>query len=479
LIAVLGVSIGCEDAEMPTPEFLTDETASPVMERVAARDTLIAITGYNPVSYFLYRGEPMGYEYELLQEFADHLDVELEIVVESDVDRMLEMLEQGEGDVIAYRLAVTEEREARADFTDFLHMTRQVLVQRMPDGWDELRAVQLNKALVQYPFELIDDSVHVPRNSPYAVRLNNLTEEVAGEIDIVEVASSTSVETLIKRVAEGDIDYTVAPEEVALLNQAYYGNIAARPALSLYQRIAWAVPNGADSLRSTVNTWLADVRNEPSFAALFERYFEDRLGYKERVQSEYLTSTTGRLSDYDDVLRGALEDVELDWDWLLLASQAYQESRFKPRAKSWAGAAGLMQLMPATAREVGVANVYDPNENVAGGVRYLEWLSDYWTNHIDDPEERLKFVLASYNVGIGHLQDARRLTEKYDGDPQVWDEVAEHLLQLSKRQYYQDPVVRFGYARGIEPVTYVEQILERYAHYRRFVDVPGLMAAAE
>ena len=185
------------------------------------------------------------------------------------------------------------------------------------------------------------------------------------------------------------------------------------------------------------------------------------------MQSEYLTSTTGKLSEFDPVIKQYAG--ELGWDWRLLASQAFQESRFKPAARSWAGATGLLQLMPATAREFGVTNALDPTENVQGAVKFLQWLQRYWAKRIPDENERLKFVLASYNTGAGHVEDAQRLTEKYGGDPQKWDDVSYWLLQKSTQQYSGDEVVKFGFCRGLEPVNYVTNILERFDHYKQFV----------
>ncbi|MEK6320126.1 MAG: transglycosylase SLT domain-containing protein [Acidobacteriota bacterium] len=176
---------------------------------------------------------------------------------------------------------------------------------------------------------------------------------------------------------------------------------------------------------------------------------------------------TGKLSQYDPLLRQY--SAELSWDWRLLASQTFQESRFKPNAKSWAGATGLLQLMPATGQEFGVQNPLDPEDNVRGAVKFLIWLTDYWSKRIEDKDERLKFILASYNTGAGHVEDAQRLAEKYGSNPKAWDDVAYWLLQKSKVQYSEDPVVKYGFCRGIEPVTYVILILKRFEHYKRFV----------
>jgi membrane-bound lytic murein transglycosylase F len=193
----------------------------------------------------------------------------------------------------------------------------------------------------------------------------------------------------------------------------------------------------------------------------------DRQGFRERVESEYLTSETGRLSEFDDLFRQHAPAI--GWDWRLLASLAYQESRFDPRARSWAGAQGILQIMPATARDIGLGDPWDPEQNVAGGVRYLDWVTDRWREIILDEDQRRRFVLASYNVGFGHVHDARRLAEKHGADPDDWNDVAYWLLQKSKPEVFRDPVVRYGYARGLEPVLYVALILERFEHYLEFV----------
>ena len=168
-------------------------------------------------------------------------------------------------------------------------------------------------------------------------------------------------------------------------------------------------------LLATLNTWIEDKKLTPLFDGLYQKYFIDRRRYLERVTSEYLTSTTGKLSEYDPLIKQYA--AELNWDWRLLASQAFQESRFKPEARSWAGATGLLQLMPATARQFGVHDVIDPADNVQGAVKFLKWLQQFWARRVPDEHERLKFILASYNAGAGHVEDAQRLTEKYGGQP--------------------------------------------------------------
>ncbi|MBA7654855.1 Membrane-bound lytic murein transglycosylase F [subsurface metagenome] len=149
----------------------------------------------------------------------------------------------------------------------------------------------------------------------------------------------------------------------------------------------------------------------------------------------------------------------------------YQESRFNPEATSWAGAFGLMQLMPGTARNYGVTIESPPREQVKAGVKFIQWLDDRFREIITDEDERIKFILAAYNIGYGHIQDARRLTEKYGSDPNLWHgNVEEWLLKKSDPQYYTDQVVKYGYARGIETFKYVREVMDRYEHYKNIIN---------
>jgi membrane-bound lytic murein transglycosylase F len=161
---------------------------------------------------------------------------------------------------------------------------------------------------------------------------------------------------------------------------------------------------------------------------------------------------------------------ELGWDWRLLASLIYQESHFDPKAKSWVGASGLMQLMPATAEFFGAQDVNDPIQSLKAGTSYIKWLDNYWKAKVPDRNERIKFIMASYNVGQEHVADAQRLAIKYKRNPERWDDnVAYFILQKSKQQFCHDPVVKYGYCRGTEPFNYVNEILDRYEHYKKLI----------
>ncbi len=448
----------------------TPEPDPPVdLERIRERGSLRVISTYGPISYFIYRGQPMGYEYELIQRFGDFLGLPVDLVIAQDIDQMIQLLNDGEGDLIAYRLTVNSERRERVDFSRALYFTRQVLVQRKPQDWQELPRRQLEAKLIRNPVELDGAQIHVRKGAAYAARMRNLEREIGGRIEIVEAEAHIPTEELIAMVADGSIDYTVADEDIARLIGGYYSNLDVNTAVGLEQQISWAVRHDAPQLLSAINRWLEQSQSEADFFVIQRKYFQDDRAYRLRVDSEYFPINGGGISPYDELFRRYAE--ELGWDWRMLAALAYQESRFNPRARSWMGAVGLMQLMPATARHFGARNLYDPHENLRASVAFIAWLQDYWDERVSDADEKLRFVLASYNVGQGHVEDARRLASLHDLDPDRWyGHVDHYLIAKSDPQYYNHDAVQFGYARGREPVNFVEKVLELTEHYRRFAE---------
>jgi membrane-bound lytic murein transglycosylase F len=430
---------------------------------------LNAVVSYGPISYFIYRGTPMGYEYELLERLSRHLDLPVNLEVARDIDRMVYRLMEGEVDIIAHRLTVTRSRQRYLDFTSPLHTTRQVLVQPLPDNWLSLKRHEIEALLIQTPVELAGKTVHLRKGSTYIDRIQNLSDEIGSSIHIVVAPGHLVTEDLIRMVSEGSVPLTVADENIARTLHARYRNIDISVPVGVEQQVAWAVRRGSDALLKELNDWLAEERGTVDYHVLYRKYFEDSRSFLSRVTSTYFPIYGGKISPYDDLLRE--QASRLDWDWRVLAAQMYQESRFQPHARSWAGAMGLMQLMSATAREFGAEDPYHPEQNIRAAVAYLEWLDRYWAAEIPDPEERQKFVLGSYNIGPGHVQDARNLAVKYGEDPSVWDNAVERFIE--KKAYpegYNDEVVRFGYARGDEATEYVRRILELAKHYARFAE---------
>jgi len=439
------------------------------LSQIKENGRLTAITGYSATSYFIYRGQPMGYEYELLERLADHLGVEIEIRIAKDMDQIFDMLNTGQGDIIAHSMAVTKQRTKRVAFTKPHLNVSMALVQRKPDKWRKMKLHEIEKRLIRNPIDLIGKKVHVRRESSYYARLHNLSEEIGGDVEIIESPGKLSTDELIQQVANGKIAYTIADENIALINQAYYSNIDTKTKISLPQQISWVVRKNSPQLLEAVNTWIDSMKNRTEYYVIYNKYFKNRTAFRERAKSEYFSAVGGGISSYDSTIQAQAQ--RLNWDWRLLASQIFQESQFDSHAKSWSGAVGLMQLMPRTAAEFGAKNLYDPLESIEVGVNYLIWLDDYWKDEISDSVERLKFILGSYNVGYNHIADARRLAEKNGKEPDIWDgNIAECLLMKSKKEYFNDEVVKFGYCRGEEPVKYVAEIEERYEHYLKLLE---------
>jgi len=467
LVCGCGDANNNQDGEVDAPIFAID----PVDLDLAAikeRGYLNAIVDNSATSYFIYKGRPMGYEYEMLKWFTDDLGVELRLILKNDIAEALKLLNEGKGDIVAFNLTITKERKRYVDFSEPFYYARQVLVQRKPLNWRKMKLHEIEQELIRDPLELAGDSVVVRRASAYKTRLTNLSEEIGSDIYIIEDSLNTDIDELIKQVANNEIKYTVADEDVAMVNATFNTNIDVKTPISFSQRIAWAVRPNADSLENTINQWLELKQRSNDYYVVYNKYFKNLKRSAKRSFSEFSSVTGTSLSPFDKQIKVAAEKV--DWDWLMLASLIYQESKFDPNAQSWAGAVGLMQLVKNTAEEFGTFNRNDPDESLNAGSAFINWLKDRFDDKIADSITRTKFVLAAYNVGLGHIQDAMRLTEKYGGDPTVWDDnVEKYLLLKSKEKYYTDEVVKYGYCRGSEPVNYVRQILERYEQYKQLI----------
>ena len=453
------------------PRFLDVEQLRPDkrithMELIRQYGALKVVTEYNSISYFLYRGQPLGFQFELLQELANHLNLALEVSVSNDLERNFSDLQAGGVDMIAMNLTVTSRRKQDVAFTEPLLQTRQVLVQRKPLHWEKMNSTQQDAALIRNQLDLTGKVVYVQAGSVYEARLRSLSNEIGGGIDIREV--NLESERLIQRVVLGEIDYTVCDENVGLVNTTYYPQLDVGTAISFPQHVAWAVHPGSDSLLKVIDQWITVYRKSDKYAILYHKYFNNRHSYRS-IHSEYYTLGSGKISPFDAEIRK--ESERIGWDWRLLASVIYQESRFNPDAISWAGAFGLMQLMPVTAESYGITLDSSPEEQIRAGASFIKWLDNRFKDVITDPDERIKFVLASYNIGLGHIQDARRLAERYESDPNIWfGSVDKWLLKKSEPEYYTDQVVRHGFARGIETYNLVKDIMGRYEHYKNIVN---------
>lgn len=435
---------------------------APVRQEIPADDfpqilekgRLTAVTLYSSTSYFLYRMEPMGYEYELIRNFAEGHGLELEIKVAGNIGHMLEMLLAGEADVVAYPVVSDRELKQQALFCGREELSCQVLVQPLRRGTALLKDVTGMKGKDVYAVE----------GTPYHHRLLNLDRELGGGIRIHTSDSSMTSEDLLEMVSTGQIPYAAVDDRTARLNRTYYRNMDASLKISFLQRSSWMVRKNTPLLAEAINAWASNHEGEDSYRTTHKRYFE--LG-KRMLELSAPEIRHGHISPYDDLFRKYAS--RLGWDWLLLASLSYQESHFRNAEISWAGAQGLMGIMPRTAETLGISlhDLLDAEVNIRAGAEVLNRFGRGFDAGIDSAE-RVKLTLASYNAGAGHVYDAQRLAVKYGKNPLVWDDnVAEYILLKDRPEYYNDSVCRFGYLRGRETFNYVREITGRYAYYRQ------------
>ncbi len=463
LMCVFAALSSCNQS--PKVNFTTAPEVDFDLDEIIKRGYINALVDNNSVSYFIYKGQPMGYEYELLNLFAKHLNVDLKIKVTSGIDRAMDQLNKGEGDLIAFPLSITKDRKQYVAFSKPHFNSYQVLVQRKPDNWRQMTLDKINDSLIRNPVELIGKEVYVLAGSSFETRLQHLSEEIGGDVVILSDTGSSESESLIRKVAIGEIDYTVADHMIARVNASYYPNLDINTPISVAQQIGWATRINSPQLLEAINQWLAAVKKEATFMVIYNRYFKSPRTSLVRMKSDYSSMGGNMLSPFDSLIRQGADT--LGWDWRLLASLIYQESKFLPKGESWAGARGLMQLMPRTANEFGAFDLDDPTQSLRAGVGYLKYLDNYWRKRIADPDERLKFILASYNVGLSHVVDARKLTGKHGKDPQLWyDNVEFFLSRKSDPKFYRDPIVTAGYCKCEEPINYVRDVLERYEEYK-------------
>lgn len=433
----------------------TAEVTNYDLPQIKDSGELVVLTLNSSTSYFDYRGEPMGFQYELADQFARSLGVKLKVKVARNTRDLVHKLLQGEGDLITYNLPVTKEFKDSLEFCGEDIITHQVLVQRNTNK---------KKKALDNVTELIGKEVYV-KPGKYLERLINLDKELGGGILIHEVDNdSITTEDLIMQVSNGGIEYAICDNDLAKLNKTYYPNLNIDLAVSFDQRASWAVRKTSSLLGEAATQWHRENMTSPAYQASSKRYFEIS---KRTPHGSILSIKDGRISHFDHLFKKYAE--EIGWDWRVLASLAYTESNFDTTAVSWAGAKGLMQLMPRTARAMGMpaGKEHNPEESIKAAVKYIAATSRSF-NKIQDPNERIKFVLAAYNAGIGHVLDAMALAEKYGKNKYVWDNsVDNYILLKSNEEYFNDPVCKNGYFRGVETYNFVKEVTARGEAYKK------------
>jgi len=412
----------------------------PLMTRVQSLGVLRIATFNSPTTYYVGATGPTGFEYDLTRSFAHDLGLEVEILVAESPAEVLDLVMSGRAHLGA-GISVTPASEKMVRFTPPLRSTALQLVYR--SGRPKPKTL----------YEL-DGPLAIPTDSAAAQTLRELTR--VNPRLVWQETEDYGAEELLYRVANGDAEYTICPSDLVAINQRYYPQLRVAFTLTEFQNVAWAFAPGDDSLSSRADHFLEGL-DPRLLAQLRDRYF----GHVSRVGSygalALATHAQTRLPRY----RKAFEDAARRYglDWRLLASVGYQESLWDPAAISPTGVRGLMQITTDTAEFLNISDRLDPAQSITGAARYLQQIHGKLPPEIQEPD-RTWMTLAAYNVGYGHLLDARDITALQGGDPNRWVEVRNNLPLLTQAKWHRK--TRYGYARGHEAVTYVGNIRSYY-----------------
>lgn len=444
LIALCAMSTLNSCNSNPSPKKVVADSLSPLS------DTLRVVTLYSPQSYFIYRGEKMGFDYEMAKSLADDEGWTMELTVADSLEQAVAMLDSGVVDLIAYEVPLNGKYKGRILPAGVETVTTQVLLQRS-DAADKVSDIN----------SLAGRTVYAQEGSRYMSHLKDLNDKIGGSIDIRTVDQDIADdESVMAAVESGDLPLAVIDSDIAAMNASSFPSVDTSVELGAPRRSAWAVAPSNTRLADAINAWANRSRRIQEEALLLERYFA-----RSAIDpSDDLDNSGSRqLSPYDDLFKKYA--AEIGWDWRLLAAQAHTESHFKPGAVSWAGARGLMQIMPATGRDYGVTpkQLEDPETSIRTAVKFIADLDKWLKSRIPNDQERIKFILAAYNAGVAHVYDAVALAKKYKMNPTVWSgNVEKAILMKTQKKYYKDPVVKYGYSRGRETYAYVRKIFDYY-----------------
>jgi len=431
-----------------------EEEKKDAIRRIRERGYLLALTDRNTLNYFLYRGEAIGFQLDLLQSFAGFLGVPLKIIASDDISKLYYYLYYNVGDVIALNLPVSSEGKRLVHYTRFLGETRLVLVQRKDHTSKFIRILtDFSKG----------DTVHARRNTFMSPYYRSFLKLSAHRPTLVE-NPDISQEGLIRALAEGKISYLLCPENTVMLYKRFYRNLDASVVVFPLYSYAWGVNHNSDTLLMKINAWLEEAKKSGELKKTYLEYFANQK-IADNMRSDYVSLRGDKISPYDKEIRDL--SLKIHWDWRLLASLVYEESNFRLGQVSTRNASGLMQLMPETAKKMGMDSIAGPVQQLSAGVRYLQHLDEQLPEEISNPLERIKFILAAYNVGIGRILAAREKARKYGKNPDKWDRNVEYyLLRRSKKDPYAKADTLSEFPSDYTAEGFVSDILNRYYHYR-------------
>ena len=413
----------------------------------AAGDARLTVVTRNAPTTFYYNqtDAPYGFEYELIKAFARQNGYKINLVVKDSVQAVLETLLAKKADIAAAGLTYTSERAKRfLAGPDYLHVYEQVVCRHglYPKTVDALAAY----------------NVEVIAKSSYTETLASMRRKVP-DLKWSEHRGYTT-EHIFERMQQKQVDCTLADSHIVAINRRYYPHLNVLFNASRDEKLVWYMPRTARGVKMSgvLNAWLSAFVKTEEFNEIKERYFGHVVKFDYVDTARYHTRIKARLPKYADSFRRGGKKYGVDWR--LLAAQAYQESHWNPKAKSPTGVRGMMMLTQATAKQLGVTNRLNYRHSIEGGAKYMSQLYKRIPKAVSGVQDRYLFALAAYNIGMGHLYDAIGLGKKLGINPYNWSGMKTLLPKLAERRYYKS--LRYGYARGNEPVRYVTRIKNYY-----------------
>ena len=409
------------------------------LEKIKAKGELVVLTRNAATTFYESREGYMGIEYEMSQAFADSLGVKVRFIQKEDVSSLFDGLNNGKADLSAAGLTHTFDREKEFLFgPTYQNVTQQLVCRRggkKPKKLEDLTGIE----------------IIVPTDSSYVEQLNKI-KVLHPDIQWTEV-SDTDTETLLENVWQKKIECTIADSNIVDINRRYFPELSVRFDIAEPESLAWVLRKKDTGLQSLINAWFSEYKDSGMLEEVMHRYY----GYIEDFDyvdvRTYQRKMKSHLPKYIKSFKQAAIKNKLSWT--LIAAQAYQESHWRAKAKSPTGVRGMMMLTRTTAKELGVKNRLDANESIKGGALYLNKLKKRLPEAVVEPD-RTWIALAAYNVGMGHIWDARKLAKELNKNPDSWQDLATVLPLLTKKKYYKN--LKHGYARGYEPVSYVKNI---------------------
>lgn len=411
------------------------------LQQIIDRGTLRVGTLFGPNSYYVDANGPSGFEYELAKKYADHLGVRLKIIPSYTLNELFPKIDNGEVDILAAGLSVTPERLKTYRFSPSYTEISQKLVFKQGRDWPR-------------KIEDLTGSITVAAHSSHAENLTKL-QMVYPELNFTVTDEFDSDELLLE-VLEERIDFTVVDSNSLAINRRYYPELSIAFTVQKEKPIAWMLSRqSADSLLASLVEFFGKVHHDGTILTLEDKYYGHIQDFDYVDTRTFIQAVEKKLPKYQDLFERYGQAI----DWRLLAAISYQESHWKPHARSYTGVRGMMMLTLPTAKQMGVISRLDAEQSIRGGAKYFQQLINRIPARIVNPDRKW-FALAAYNVGWGHMEDARIITDELGGDPDRWVDVKDALPLLKQRKYYKN--TKYGYARGNEAVQYVENIRAYY-----------------